>query len=675
MGENTTVIDYTKYKLKKEDEIRELLKGIQKISILWCQKCYKEFKEDSEPECEQLRSILEPSSTEITVCQPIDFLCNNYLTEKILQEMQGGEPVGVISCGIGMQFVAGICKGRRILALADSVPQSGNATSIVNYHGIALGPEKCAGCGQCYLEITGGICPVVDCAKSLLNGPCGGASSDGRCEVNKELRCAWVQIYEKIKKQERSLSSVVEIRNYNIFKIDEKKKLEKLNRFSRAEGFYGGVHPLEMKELTEGLPLKNFPSPGEIVVFLSQHTGLPAKPVVKAGDTVRVGQKLGESTGMVSSPVHSGISGRVVGIEERTHPVSQTFQPAVIIENDWKDTLDSSVKPVQNPTGLSPKELLEILKDKGVVGMGGAMFPTSVKLCPPKPVDTLLVNGCECEPYLNGDNRLMIEHPEEILKGARTAQRLLGASKVLFAIEDNKKEAVEAIGRVKEGYSEFESVSPKTKYPQGAEKMLIKRVLDREVPEGGLPFDVGVVVLNVSTLYAIYRAVYEGMPLIERTVTVTGKDVVQCGNYIVKIGTPFLDILHHCFNREPVDMLREGCELKMGGPMMGIIQLDLNSAVIKGTTGLLLLEKPVVKISEENECIKCGRCVDVCPMELHPNYYAYYGRKAQWEKCVEYRVKNCIECGCCQYICSSKIDLMSFIKKAKKYANNKGERP
>jgi len=666
-----SVTDYTKYRLKKAEEISEILSGISRISVLWCRKCYKEFKEDSEPECGQLKAMLEGSGTEITVCQPVDFLCNNHLTGKILEQMQGDEPVGVISCGLGIQFVAGACKGKRIIALADSVPQSGNATSIVGYHGIALGPEKCAACGQCYLEITGGICPVVDCAKSLLNGPCGGASSDGKCEVNKELPCAWVQIYERLKKQERPLSSRVEIRNYNIFKIDEKIKQEKLNRNERAEGYYGGVHPQEMKDGTESIPLDVFPSPEKIIVFLSQHTGLPAKPVVKAGDNVRVGQKLGESAGLVSAPVHSGVSGKVIAIEERMHPVSHTLQPAVIIENDRKDTVDSSVKPVPNPDSLSREELLGILRDKGLVGMGGAMFPTSVKLCPPKPVDTLIINGCECEPYLNADNRLMIEHAEEILKGARIAQRLLCAQKVIFAVEDNKKEAAESVDRLKDNYPEVEIVSPKTKYPQGAEKMLIKKLLNRNVPEGGLPFDVGAVVLNVSTLYSIYRAVYEGMPLIERAVTVAGESAIKPGNYIIKIGTPFSDILKYCFNGKSADMLKQGCELKMGGPMMGIVQFDMESAVIKGTTGLLLLEKPVVEASEENECIKCGRCVDVCPMELHPHYYAYYGKRGEWGKAAEYRVKSCIECASCQYICSSKIDLLSFIKKAKKHVNNK----
>ncbi len=666
-----TVMDYTKYRLKKEEEIREILAGIPKISILWCQKCYKEFKEDFEPECGQLKDILEGMGTEITVCEPVDFLCNNYLTKKILEHLQVDEPIGVVSCGLGIQFVAGIYNRRRVFALADSVLHSGNATTI-GYHGIALGPEKCAACGQCYLEITGGICPVVACPKGLLNGPCGGASSDGRCEVNKELPCAWIEIYERLKKQGKGFSSFVEIRNYSIFKVDEKKRFEKANRNERTEGFYGGVHPLEMKESTEGKPLEDFPAPERIFVFLSQHTGLPAKPVVKAGDSVRVGQKLGESTGFISSAVHSGVSGKVIGIEEKIHPVSQTLQPAVVVENDGADTPDPSVMPVMDPEGLSQEKLLEVLRNRGIVGLGGAMFPTSVKLCPPKPVDTLLINGCECEPYLNTDNRLMIERSDEILKGAGIARKILGARRVVFGIEDNKKKAIESATKSAGGGSDVEVVSLKTRYPQGAERMLIKRTLGRDVPDTGLPFDAGVVVLNVSTLYSLYNAVYRGIPLVERAITVTGVDVVKPGNYIVKIGTPFYNILNSCFDSESLGKLNGDYQLKMGGPMMGIVQTSTESAVIKGTTGLLLLEKPIVEPSEENECIKCGRCVDVCPMELHPDYYAYYGKRKQWDKVVEYKVKNCIECGCCQYVCSSKIDLLSFIKKAKRYANNKG---
>ncbi|MBN1446241.1 MAG: methylenetetrahydrofolate reductase C-terminal domain-containing protein, partial [Candidatus Omnitrophica bacterium] len=588
MGE-TTVIDYTKYRLKNEKEIREILDGIPEIFVLSCRKCYKEFTTDNEPECGMLKEMLENSGTKIINCESVDFLCNNHLTGKILRSLSGNVPVAVISCGLGIQFAASECAGkkRKVIALADSIPQSGNATSIAGYHGIALEKEKCAACGQCYLEKTGGICPIVDCAKSLVNGPCGGADKDGKCEVNKELPCAWVEIYKRLQTQKRGFADTVEIRNYDVFRVDEKQKTEALNRNERIEGFYGGVHPPERKEETEAKPLEKFPAPKQVFIFLSQHTGLPAKPVVKAGDNVKMGQKTGESAGFISSPVHSSVSGRVTAVEEKIHPVSGKPQPAIVIENDGLDTPDASIKPLSNWENIPNPELLEILRDKGIVGLGGAMFPSSVKLCPPKPVDTLIINGCECEPYLNADNRLMIERPLELLKGIGVVQKLLCVKKVVFAIEDNKREAMESVMRHKENFADVEMAAPKTKYPQGAEKTLIKKLLDREVPEGGLPFDVGAVVLNTGTVYSIYRAVYEGMPLIERVVTAGGDNAAKSGNFIVRIGTPFADMVRTCFAAESGEILKE-YELKMGGPMMGIVQAGFDSAVIKGTTGLLL---------------------------------------------------------------------------------------
>lgn len=665
-----TVVDYTKYRLKKEDELKESLGGINRMTLLWCKKCFTEFKEETEQECQQAIKIIRGLNLSISHCEGIDFLCNNHHTIKVLQALSSEEPVGVISCGIGIQFVASFFDGKRkVLALADSVPQSGNATSIAGYHGIALGAEKCAACGQCYLEKTGGICPVVACAKSLLNGPCGGASKDGKCEVNKELPCAWIEIYKRLNGQKRGIDSRIDIRDYNVFPVDEEKKHIKINQERRREGFYGGLYPLEQKEATEGLSIRVFPAPERVSIFLSQHTGIPAKLLVKTGDKVKKGQKIGESGGFVSATVHSSVSGKVIAIEEKVHPVSQTLQTAVVIENDGRDTPDSSIEPLISRDGLPREKVIDILKEKGIVGLGGAMFPSSVKLSPPKPVDILIVNGCECEPYLNADNRLMIEHPEELLKGIEIVRRLLEIKDIIFAIEDNKKEAVESISSAVKNYPDIKVAIPKTKYPQGAERMLIKRVSGREVPEAGLPFDVGVVVFNVATLYAIYKAVYEGLPLIERVITVAGEDAVSPGNYLVRIGTHFSDILASCSGIK--SSIPEGYELRMGGPMMGIVQKDVNSAVIKGTTGLLLMKKYPVEVSEENICIRCGRCVDVCPMELIPYYYAYYGQKKQWSDMARYKVKSCIECGCCQYICSSKIDIVGLVKKGKRYADNK----
>ncbi|HHJ00953.1 MAG TPA: RnfABCDGE type electron transport complex subunit C, partial [Candidatus Aerophobetes bacterium] len=296
-------------------------------------------------------------------------------------------------------------------------------------------------------------------------------------------------------------------------------------------------------------------------------------------------------------------------------------------------------------------------------------FPTHVKLKSPKRIDTLLINGCECEPYLSGDNRIMVEHPKEIFVGIRIVQRILEVDKVFIGIEDNKPEAIKILSSFADRSSDVEVVSLKTKYPQGAERTLIKRILGREVPEKGLPLDVGVVVLNVATVFAIYQAVVEGLPLIQRVVTVSGEGLNRPGNYLVKIGTPFRDIIRYSFDEVEEDFFKE-YELRMGGPMMGISQRSLDSSVIKGTTGLIILRRYPVKLSEERDCIRCGRCVEVCPMELYPLYYAFYGKREKWEKAAECKVENCIECGCCEYICSSKISLLNFIKKEKEYARS-----
>lgn len=661
--------DYTKYQLKAEKEIRDILEGVSQISVFICEKCYKEFKDDSEPEYAELKGVLEKAGIKINRHVSIPFLCNNFLTEKKVQALHEDENIGIVSCGIGIQFVSAILKGRRVFALADSILQSGSSESLSGYHGAALSAEKCAGCGQCYLGRTAGICPVVACAKGLLNGPCGGASRDGKCEVNKELPCAWVEIYKRLKNQNRFFGKTVEARNFNILELGEKKKLSLISQRQRYEGFYGGVHPEEKKNLTENMPVKKLASPGRIFLFLSQHTGIPSEPVVVKGDKVKVGQKVAKRAGFISSALHSGVSGSVLSIEEKMHPSLQKKMPAIVIENDGLYLFDETNMPLKNWEVLENKKIIEFLQEKGIVGMGGAMFPTAVKLCPPKPVDTLIVNGCECEPYLNADNRLMAEHSNELFCGIKIAEKLLCAKKTFLAVEENKKEAIIQASAEKELLPGISLSVLKTKYPQGAERMLIKKVLNRTVPEGCLPFDAGAVVMNAGTVYALYKAVYEGKPLYERIVTVAGGNgVANPGNYLMTVGTPFSHIAEKCFLKgSSLDCY----DFKMGGPMMGVLQKDMNSAVVKGTTGLLLLSRDFVEPSRDSECIKCGRCVDVCPMELYPHYYAFYGRKGEWEKFAEYGVKNCIECGCCQYICSSKIDLLGFIKEAKRYADNK----
>ncbi|MEW6040067.1 MAG: electron transport complex subunit RsxC, partial [Elusimicrobiota bacterium] len=338
------------------------------------------------------------------------------------------------------------------------------------------------------------------------------------------------------------------------------------------------------------------------------------------------------------------------------HPLMQKKVKSVVIENDRKNEMHKSVKPAANYESLSPDDLLNIIHEKGIVGMGGAMFPTYVKLKPKKRVDTLIVNGVECEPYLTADYRVMLERSKDIIDGIKIVAKILGVDKAIIAIEDNKKEAV--------GKFMDLAVELPTKYPQGAEKMLIKKVLGREVPPGGLPMDVGVVVSNVSTILAISDAVIKGIPLYKRVITVSGVTAPRPGNYEVKIGTPLQNIVNYCFSNYS-SLFTVHCLLKMGGPMMGIPQADLSAPVIKGTTGLVAVKKSEIEYTSARNCIKCGRCVDVCPMELYPLYFAMYSSRDNLKELCNYNVKQCIECGCCEYICSSKIPLVGLAKKAK----------
>jgi len=686
--EETKLIDYTKFRLKPEEEIKEIFKTVNQIFIIECRKCYKKFDEDTDEEYNKLLDILGGDAKKITGYIGIDFLCNSFLSKKKILNLDSSDTVaagfslrnlktkfsnsdniGVISCGLGVQFVAQILEGKAIYALADSLPQSANSASEVGYHGISLEKEKCAGCSECYLNLTAGICPVINCPKGLLNGPCGGAKN-GKCEVNPNIDCVWEKIYGRLKKQGRKLTlNSIQIRDYSKPSLKLKESLSLQNQTLRSESFYGGFHPLDKKEETENKEIENFPEPEIITIFLSQHTGKRAKPLVKVGDKVRMGQKIGEAEGFISAFIHSSVSGKVISIEEKIHPVSQKKDLALIIENDGRNLIDSPIEPFKDFEDLPKKTLLKIIREKGIVGLGGAMFPTSVKLSPPKPIDSLIINGCECEPYLNSDNRMMIEHSEEIFKGIRIVQKILEAEEVFIGVENNKPEAIKSLQESRGDFSSLKIIPLKTKYPQGAEKMLIKKILGREVPEKGLPLDVGTIVLNVSTIFAIYQAVAEGLPLTQRVITISGEDLSKSGNYLIKIGTSLRDIVRYCLDKKEKEFF-EKYDLKMGGPIMGISQTNLDSAVIKGTTGFTFLKKSLVKTSEDRDCIKCGRCVEVCPMELYPLYFPFYGKKGEWGKARDYKVENCIECGCCEVICSSKIPILSFIKKEKEYARN-----
>ena len=523
---------------------------------------------------------------------------------------------------------------------------------------MALTEKACDACAQCYLNITGGICPVVDCSKSLLNGQCGGAK-DGKCEVDPNRDCAWEKIEQRLTKQGRLqefLDQPVQIRDYSKVNYKAISEFVKAARESHLDGYYGGVHPLERKELSEHIALTKFPEPDIVVIPLSMHSGAPANPTVKAGDKVKVGQKIGEAAAFISGNVHSSVSGTVLAVEPRPHPTRGGGVLSVVIQNDKKNEIADTVKPHGDIASLTPLQIINIVKESGIVGMGGAGFPTPVKLAPNKPIDTVLLNGCECEPMLTADHRVLLEYADDVIYGLRVMMKAVSAAKGIIAIEDNKPDAIEFMQTKVEGIEDIEVVGVKTKYPQGAEKMLIKRILRRQVPSGGLPADVGAVVCNVSTSKAIADAIKTGMPLIERVVTVTGEKVKRPGNFIVKIGTPVKELIDYC------GISTDDITLKTGGPMMGIDITDIEVPVIKSTNGIIALDNDEF---DTVSCIKCGRCVDVCPMELKPLYFAKYHDEGNWQGMLDLSILDCIECRCCEYICSSKIPIVEKIKAGK----------
>ncbi len=644
--------NYTKYKLKGNDELVSLLTDKDNLFIVACNKCFKEFETVDEPDLGEFEKVASGQGKNIVGSAKVDFLCNKTQTEKKLKDMipESAEHVFVISCGLGIQTVADLA-GKPVYAASDSLNYRGR-------HGMALTKRRCDACAQCYLNVTGGICPIVDCSKSLVNGQCGGAK-DGKCEVDPDKDCAWEKIYQRLEKQGRLSefqSQPVQLRDYS--KVDFKfvNDYVKAIRENRLDGYYGGIHPSERKEFTEHMALQKFPDPETVVIPLSMHAGAPANPVVQVGDTVKVGQVIGEAAGFISAPVHSSVSGTVTAIENHGHATRGECL-SVVIKSDGKNTLHESVKPGKDLDSLTPDEIIDIVREAGIVGMGGAGFPTSVKLKPPKPVDTILLNGCECEPLLTADHRVLLEFADDVIFGLKAIIKTVGAEKGIIVIEDNKPDAIELMQKKVEGIDGIEVVVAKTKYPQGAEKMLIKRVMKRQVPSGGLPADVGCVVSNISTTKAISDAIQKGMPLVERVVTVTGEHLKKPGNYIVKIGTSTKELIDYCGG-----VTGEDVTIKAGGPMMGFVLSDVDVPIMKGSNGIIAID---TDHTAEQPCIKCGRCMDVCPMELSPLYFAKYADEENWQGMKDKSVMDCIECRCCEYICSSKIPLVSKIKAGK----------
>ena len=645
--------DYTKFKLKRKEELVPLLQDKENLFVIACNKCFKEFEIGDEPESGEFEEIVREQGKTLAGRVKVDFLCNKTTAGKTVLSALPGEAadIFVISCGLGIQTVADITE-KPVYAASDSVSWRGR-------HGMALTPTKCEACGQCFLNLTGGICPIIDCSKSLTNGQCGGAKN-GKCEVDKDMDCGWQKIYERMEKQGRTadlLNQPMQIRDYSKINFKLINQYVKSVRENRLEGYYGGVHPSERKEFSEHRSLLKFPDPESVVILLSQHTGAPAEPVVAVGDQVKIGQKIGEAKGFISSPMHASVSGVVTAIEPRLHPTTGAKVLAVVIESDGKNTLHESVRPAGDLDSLTPEEIAGVVREAGIVGMGGAGFPTAVKIIPQKPVDTVLLNGCECEPLLTADHRVMVEYADDIIFGLKAILKASGAARGVIAIEENKPDAIDILRAKTAGEENIEVAVTKVKYPQGAEKMLIKRILGRTVPSGGLPADIGAIVSNISTVKAISDAIQKGLPLVERVLTVSGERINKPGNYIVKVGTPVREIIDYCGGVKGDDVT-----IKMGGPQMGFELKDLDVPVIKGTNGLIAVETVV---TEPAECIKCGRCADVCPMELRPLYYTKYADTENWQGFKDQNVLDCIECKCCDTICSSKIPLVSKIKMGK----------
>jgi len=419
-----------------------------------------------------------------------------------------------------------------------------------------------------------------------------------------------------------------------------------------------GVHPPACK-LASSQAIELVPLPSKVVLPLQQHIGACAKAIVKRGDEVKTGQVIAESNGFVSAPIHATISGTVKQISTVASPMTGQPVPAIIIESDGEDEW-ITLAPA-DPEHLSNEEILTRIQNAGIVGMGGATFPTHVKLKPPpeKHIHTVIINGAECEPYITADDRLMLEETDRIIAGLRIVMQVLSVTRAHIAIEENKPQAIERMRRALAQLSPPEGIAVvvvPARYPMGAEKTLVKSILHAEVPEGGLPMDVGALVQNVATLTAIHDAVTLGKPLVERVVTITGM-VSEPRNLVARFGTPASSLIELCGETDPsVD------QVIFGGPMMGVAQPSFDSPIIKGTNCVLLMRSG---FRDEYSCIRCGRCIESCPMELIPLMFVNCVKKEEYEALTNYHIANCVECGACAYNCPANIPIVSYIKNGK----------
>ena len=422
--------------------------------------------------------------------------------------------------------------------------------------------------------------------------------------------------------------------------------------------FKGGVHPNYMK--APEIPVTVITPPAQVVIPMTQHIGAPCQPLVKKGDTVTMGQKIGENPAPVSAPVHSPVSGKVVAVEPRPHPFGDNIM-SVVIENDFQDTPCTDLAPLSEEQLKDPDAILERIREAGVVGMGGAMFPTAFKIRGGiGKVDKLIINGAECEPYLNGDHLTMLNFSEELLKGIELVRIASGVEKACYGIEVNKQDAIDKLNSLHPEKYGIEIVPEAVKYPQGGEKMQVKAVTGREVKPGGLPSGVGANVVSTRTCYAIYQACYEGKPVIERIVTVGGSALAAPVNALTRVGTPLGYLAEQCggFVKDPRKVV-------LGGPMMGICATDLAAPTIKGISGVLYFTEEEDKHVDNPTCIRCGKCIEVCPMNLEPVFMYMYYSKGDYANMEKYHVNDCFECGSCAYNCPARMPLTHAFKTAK----------
>ena len=429
-----------------------------------------------------------------------------------------------------------------------------------------------------------------------------------------------------------------------------------------SNSFSGGIHPPEHKSLSDKKAIEKCPPPEMVIIPVQQHIGAPSSPIVEKGDIVSIGDPVSESKGFVSVPAHASISGTVKAVADYPHPLGLNVL-SIVIENDGENRKRDGIVPDDNYLQLETKEMISRIQSAGLAGLGGATFPTHVKLSPPldKKIDVLLLNGAECEPYLTSDHRLMLEEPEKIIKGMEILAKVLGAKTAAIGIENNKMDAVKILRqKISELGLSYKVYALHVKYPQGAEKQLINAITNKRVPAGGLPMDVGCVVQNVGTAAAVFDAVALQKPLIDRVVTVTGAGIRQPKNLLVPIGTPFSHVIDFCGG-----LTDDAGKIIMGGPMMGLAQSNVDAPVIKGTSGLLVLSEKQSRSRQERTCISCAHCVDACPMGLVPKVLGQYVKHDMFDEAEAHHVLDCIECGSCSFVCPSNINLVHLIKYGK----------